>query len=49
MRQKSEETARTMITMEEYLKKRQAITAEESVDCENEKLSAWKLAELLYV
>ena len=52
MRQNSEETAGNVITMEEYLKRRQAITTSENEwrpECESETPVAWKLAELLYV
>ena len=52
MRQNSEETAANMISMEEYLQKRQAITGSED-ECNSQYTSeipsAWKLAELLYV
>ena len=44
MRQNSSETAGNMISMEEYLKKRQAITPPAA-----RQQTALKLAELLYV
>ena len=52
MREDSRETARNMISMEEYLKKRQAIRRRERsqrADRERETEEALKLTELLYV
>ena len=52
MRQNSNETAGNMISMEEYLKKRQAMTppaARWQTEGKEEPVTALKLAELLYV
>ena len=52
MREDSRETARNMIAMEEYLRKRQAIRRRERAqrtDREQETEDALKLTELLYV
>ena len=52
MRQNSNETAGKMISMEEYLKKRQAMTppaARWQTEGKEEPVTALKLAELLYV
>ena len=52
MRQDSRKTTANMITMEEYLKKRQAITppaARQQTERTEELETALKLAELLYV
>lgn len=52
MRQNSSETAGNMISMEEYLKKRQAMKkkkAGEKADTDLNAAAALKLAELLYV
>lgn len=52
MREDSRETARNMISMEEYLRKRQAIRRRERsqrADRERETEEALKLTELLYV
>ena len=52
MRQNNSETAGNMISMEEYLKKRQAITppaARQQTERTEEPETALKLAELLYV
>lgn len=52
MRQNSRKTTANMITMEEYLKKRQAIKRKENAgraDLNTGLMTALKLAELLYV
>ena len=52
MREDSRETAGNMISMEEYLRKRQAIRRRERgprTDGERETVAALKLTELLYV
>ena len=52
MREDSRETAGNMISMEEYLKKRQAIRRRERgqrTEGERETVAALKLTELLYV
>ena len=51
MRQISNETAENMISMEEYLKKRQAINLRENTQKKGQpkEAAALKLAELLYV
>ena len=51
MRQNSEETAANMISMEEYLKKRQAINSEKNTKKEGQPLeaAALQLADLLYI
>lgn len=52
MREDSRETAGNMISMEEYLRKRQAIRRRERgqrTDRERETVAALKLTELLYV
>ena len=51
MRQISNETAENMISMEEYLKKRQAINSEKNTKKEGQPLeaAALQLADLLYI
>ncbi|HIZ81899.1 MAG TPA: hypothetical protein H9722_07410 [Candidatus Mediterraneibacter pullistercoris] len=52
MSQDSSETARNMISMEEYLKRRQAVVQPEHIlpaESAKETVTALKLAELLYV
>ena len=51
MRQNSNETAGNMISMEEYLKKRQAINSEKNTKKEGQPLeaAALQLADLLYI
>lgn len=52
MRQNSSEPVQNMITLEEYLKRRQAIKSKGSVykeDYTDNKATVLKLAELLYV
>lgn len=52
MRQNSSEPVPNMITLEEYLKRRQAIKSKGSVyeeDCTENAAAVLKLAELLYV
>lgn len=52
MRQDSSETAGNMISMEEYLKRRQAMSPPAHIfpeECSRETETALKIAELLYV